>query len=150
MSGYILLVLGVFAAFAPTLEQSLARLWLTRSFFVLVWLMGLEGIIVGFYRHPTSASVFQVVTCVGLVFATIGLLALAGKMDGWRGQSRDFWYINGLGGSLIATYSASLFFIALQFFPDFYHSNIVWLTVVFIAVPVLLGQWFIKVQLAKQ
>jgi len=141
--GYILLVLSGLAAFQVKLNMGRLRLWLVRLFFVLLWIMGLEGIVIGTYRHGLVPSVFQIVTLVGLLFATVGLLALAGKLEGFRGKSRHYWYINGLGGSLIATFSASLFFIALQFFPDFYRANIVWFTIIFIAVPFVVGQLFI-------
>lgn len=150
LAGYFLLVLGVLAALTPTLRQNTIRLWTTRAFFMMLWIMGFGGLIVGVYRHPTSLSAFQLVTCIGLVFATIGLLTLSGKLDGFSGRSRHFWYINGLGGSLIATVSASLFFIALQFFPVFYKTNIIWFIIVFIAVPVLLGQYFIKMHVTEK
>lgn len=113
--GYLLILMSVGAVHTPTLELSKQRLWFMRLFFVIVWIMGLEGLIIGFYRHPTSISVFQMVTVVGLIFASIGLLTLGGKMDGFKGKSRHYWYINGLGGCLISVTSASCFFSALQF-----------------------------------
>ncbi len=106
--------------------------------------MGVSGIVIGVYRHPYSPSIFQVVTLVGIVFATIGLLADMGKLDGFRGKSNQYWYINGLGGGLIATVSASLFFLALTYARDFYKTNIIVLAILFIGLPVLVGREFIK------
>lgn len=140
-SGFGLLVLAALAAAKPTIELSPVRRIVAYLFFAGVWLLGVEGIVIGFYRHPASISVFQAVTCIGLVFSTIGILALAGKPEKFKNQ---MWFINGLGGSLIATVSASLFFMALQFFPEFYKANIVWFVVLFIGIPVILGREYIK------
>jgi uncharacterized membrane protein YccC len=140
-SGFLLLILASLAGRKPTIELSRIQRIIVYLFFIGVWVLGAGGIAIGIYRHPTSISVFQVVTCIGLVFSTIGVLALVGRPAKFKSQT---WFINGLGGSLIATVSASLFFMALQFFPDFYKDNIVWFTILFIGVPVMLGREYIK------
>ncbi len=140
--GFILLLLTAIATCNPRLDMKNWQKLSVISFFILVLLMGLGGLAIGVYRHPTSISIFQVVTTVGMVFASIGLLALMGKI-GKDKKSQQSFYMNGLGGSLIATTSASLFFLALQFIPDIYQANTVWFAIAFIAVPVILGRRYI-------
>ncbi|MGH7196360.1 MAG: hypothetical protein ACREGJ_01170 [Candidatus Saccharimonadales bacterium] len=148
--GFLLIVLAVLAAWFPKKGRTPLQSAIVRLFFAALWLVGLGGLVIGVYRHPTSISVFQVVTVVALAFATIGLLADMGKLDGFRGKSGTFWYINGLGGSLISVASASLFFLSLTYIAEFYQANIIWLTVVYIAVPVFVGREFIKRSLEKE
>lgn len=147
--GFALLGLAFFTALFPKVNRSKIQSLIAKAFFVILLITAFSGIIIGIYRHPTYVSPFQIVTFVGIVFGVIGLLAEAGKMKGFRKQSNHFWYINGLGGSLIATSSASLFFIALTYFPDFYKANIILFGIVFIAAPVIIGREFIKKELRK-
>ncbi len=147
--GFVLLLFGIMAAVFPKEKRSFWQSVIVRTFFSTLLFVGISGIVIGIYRHPTYPSVFQMVTFVGLIFAIIGTLAERGILKGFRGKSNLFWYINGLGGSLIATVSASLFFLALTYFKDFYQANIIWFTIAFIAIPVLIGREFIKRNLKK-
>lgn len=142
--GFFLIIFAVLAAYLPKKKRTPLQSIIVKTFFFILLTVIISGIAIGIYRHPTSVSVFQIVTMVGFTFAVIGLLAEMGKLEGIRGKSNFFWYINGLGGSLIATTSASLFFLALTYFPEFYKENIFWLGALFIAIPVVIGREFIK------
>jgi hypothetical protein len=144
ITGFILMFLGVVAALSPKENRSVVQSVLVKLFFIVVLVMAVSGIGIGIYRHPTSISIFQIVTLLGIIFATLGLLAEQGKLEDFRKHPNLYWYINGLGGSLIATSSASLFFLALTFAKDFYQTNIVWLAFIFITMPTYIGREFIK------
>jgi len=134
-----LLALGLAVASFPKDNFRTLALGVLYLYFAVLIITAAMGIAIGTYRHPTSISVFQLATAVAIFFAVMGAISLWRRpADLWH-KPWQFWFINGLAGSLIATTVASLFFIALTYMPDFYDDNGIILGVFFFAIPISVG-----------